>query len=269
MKGTMGRTRFGTSIRLPVVLLCSTLMVAFALAGGVPVGLNALGTPVAHAQDACLDFTKTIDGPFRTSDNLKLGDTIIPVGVMFLLNGGRENLFYFQVDLKVENCGSTDLTGVTVSDNFGKEVQPFETTDPANVDLTWEIFNAGNVFTREYIVWTVGTIPAGDYRTLSIKVGTEFNGNMKLEPAQAGKTLLYNGRDGNGQWLKSASVTTDQGLSASVERMSISFGAQVGCAGTNGQWDQLRMTKNNRVVPHDKCAAVTTTLPIVLTASAP
>lgn len=267
---------FRTSARLPVALVSAMLIGVFALVGSLPAGRNMPFTSVARADDSCLNLIKTIDGPYRTADvdlgefdATKLGDKIIPVGVKFLLNGGQENLFFLQVDIRVENCGSTDLTSVTVSDSFDKQVQPFETNDSANIDLTWEIFDASNPFTREYIVWTPGTIPAGESRTLKIKVGTEFNRNQKLEPAQANQTFYYNGRSGNGQWVNSASVTTDQGLSAAVGRMQVSFGAQVSCAGTDGYWNQLLDVTQQGPRPHNKCAPITTSLPIELTATAP
>jgi len=201
----------------------------------------------------CLKLTKTINGPYRTSDNLFLTDRIITVALKEEIAQGKP-VFYFLVEITVENCSDTPLTGVVVTDTFSNEAYPFETSDPAHVTIAPPPSPGG--FEKEKLTWTVGSIPALASRTLLIKVGTEFNPAGKLEPTSAPQTIFYNGQDTN---TGSAKVTTNEGLSAKVEAVRLTNGEEISCAGSVGQWDQL---------PWDRCSAITTPLPITLTAAA-
>ena len=164
------------------------------------------------------------------------------------------------MEIRVENCGGSELTGVEVRDSFSNEAQPFETDDPGNVTIS-PAPNPNNGMVKESLTWTVGTVIVGQTRTLKIKVGTEFNPSGRLEPTSAPQTIFYNGQDNN---TGSASVTADGGLSASVGAVQISNGAQIRCVGSLGQWDMLKAQSGQNIRPHDKCARITTTLPISL-----
>lgn len=213
----------------------------------------------------CLTLSKTLDGPFRTSDDLFLSDSIIPVAVQGDNNGNEENLFYFLVTIEVENCGGTELTNVVVEDTFSNEAQPFETDDPSNV-VIMPVPDPLDGMVKESLTWTVGSIAIGDTATLNILVGTEFNPAGLLEPTSFGQSVFFNGQDdGTG----SASVSADGGLEASVGAMEISFGDQVSCVGSEGEWDSLVFTSGPNTSNHDKCAEVVTGLPILFTATTP
>jgi Domain of unknown function DUF11 len=257
--------------RTLVRLLVTMAFCVAGFAGGAAEAASRSASVAAQASESpCVSLVKSIDGPFRTSDNLRLSDNIIPVGVNILLNGRRENLFYFPVTLTVTNCGAADLTGVVLADRFAEEVQPFEVSDSASVEFEWELFNVGNVFTREYLTWTIGTLLPGESRTLTIKVGTEFNNSFRLEPSTFNRTLLYNGIMASGKGLtpadllNSAVVTSAEGASAAVGRMSVAFGPKVTCAGSQGAWNKLFVKRLPRVY-HDDCTQMTTALPITLT----
>ncbi|TEU22292.1 MAG: hypothetical protein E3J21_00445 [Anaerolineales bacterium] len=218
----------------------------------------------------CLNLTKTINGPRRTSDNLFLTDGIIPVAVMRDIGPSgtpnTENLFYFLVEITVENCGGAELTGVQVQDSFSHEAQPFGTDDPGNVTISPPP-DPNNGMVHESLTWSVGAIPVGGNRTLQVKVGTEFKPSGQLEPTSTPQTIFYNGWN---EYTGSASVTADGGLSASVGAMAISNGSEISCVGSVGQWDQLDwQTEGGDIRPHDKCATVTTSLPITYSASDP
>ncbi len=221
-------------------------------------------TPTAPA-GPCMKLTKTLDGPFRTSDDLFLSDGIIPVAVQGENNGDEENLFYFLVTIEIENCGGTELTNVAVEDSFSNEAQPFETDDPGNVT----IIPASDPFdgmVKESLTWDVGSIAVGDTATLNILVGTEFNSSGLLEPTSFGQSIFYNGQDdGTG----SAVVTADGGLTAEVDAMELAIGDEISCVGSEGEWDSLIFVSGPNVGNHDKCAEVVTGLPILFTASAP
>lgn len=221
-------------------------------------------TPTIPAEP-CLGLSKTLDGPFRTSDDLFLGDGIIPVAVQGDNNGDEENLYYFLVTIEVENCGGTELTNVVVEDTFSNEAQPFETDDPGNVVIL-PVPDPFNGMEKETLTWTVGSIAIGDTATLNLLVGSEFNPAGLLEPTSGDQTIFFNGQDdGTG----SASVTADGGLSASVGAMAITFAGEISCVGSEGEWDSLVFTAGPNTSPHDKCAAVDTGLPILFTATAP
>jgi uncharacterized repeat protein (TIGR01451 family) len=218
------------------------------------------------APEPCIDLTKTIDGPYRTADDLFLTDKIIPVAVEIENNPndyGGENYFYFLVEIEVENCGGTELSGVEVVDNFSNEAQPFETDDPDNVIITPPP-DPTNGMVHETLTWTVGTIPSGESRTLQVKVGTESNPNQLLEPTSAPQTIFYNGRDEE----NGATVTADGGLSASVGAIAIEIGEEILCEGSDGEWDDLVRTAGSNTFLHDKCGEVVTELPIELTPAA-
>ncbi|WP_420631981.1 hypothetical protein [Candidatus Leptofilum sp.] len=221
-------------------------------------------TPTIPAEP-CLALSKTLDGPFRTSDDLFLSDAIIPVAVQGENNGDEENLFYFLVTIEVENCGGTELTNVVVEDTFSNEAQPFETDDPGNVVIVPNP-DPFDGMVKETLTWTVGSIAIGNTATLNVLVGTEFNPAGLLEPTSFGQSVFFNGQDdGTG----SASVTADGGLSASVGAMQITFGDEISCVGSEGEWDSLVFTSGPNVSNHDKCAEVVTGLPILFTATAP
>ncbi|MCB9008586.1 MAG: hypothetical protein H6656_14660 [Ardenticatenaceae bacterium] len=221
-------------------------------------------TPTVPAEP-CLKLTKTLDGPFRTSDDLFLSDGIIPVAVQGENNGDVENLFYFLVTIEIENCGGTELTNVTLEDTFSNEAQPFETDDPGNVTIL-PVSDPFDGMVKESLTWDVGSIAVGDTATLNILVGTEFNSAGLLEPTSFGQSVFYNGQDdGTG----SAIVTADGGLTASVDAMEITIGDEVSCVGSEGEWDSLVFVAGPNVSNHDKCAEVVTGLPILLTATAP
>ena len=82
-------------------------------------------------KEPCLQLTKSINGPYRTSDNLFLTDKIIPVAY----DKDLPHIFYFLVSITVSNCGEGALTGVEVIDTFSNEALPFETDDPGNVTI--------------------------------------------------------------------------------------------------------------------------------------
>lgn len=222
-----------------------------------PVGNNLTASDPSHyfgvsPAQPCLKLTKTINGPYRTSDNLFLNDRIIPVAVRdTLVPEGK--LFYFLVGITVENCNNTTLTGVVVTDTFSNEAYPFETSDPANVTIVPPPSPGG--FERETLTWTAGSIPAFQSKTLLIKVGTEFNPSGRLEPTSAPQSIFYNGRNND---TGGASVVTNEGLSAAVGAALLTNGAEISCAGSDGQWDPL---------PYDRCTTITTPLPITLTAT--
>ena len=226
----------------------------------------------AAPPEPCIELTKSINGPYRTSNDLFLTDGIIPVAVLRDIdppgpeNDNEENLFYFLVEITVTNCGGTELTRVVVEDSFSNEAQPFETDDPGNVTITPPP-DPNDGMVHESLTWSVGTIPANESRTLEIKVGTEFNPSGRLEPTSAPPEdpIFYNGRDDS---TGSASVTADGGLSASVGAMAIDHGDEISCEGSDGEWYNLDwQTGGGTIRPHDKCAAVTTSLPIMLTDS--
>ncbi len=217
-----------------------------------------------------MNLEKTIDGPFKTDGDIFLADGIIPVAVQRDIDPpgtpNGENLFYFQVTITVENCGTTDLTNVIVSDSFSNEAQPFETDDPGNATISPPP-DPINGMVKETLTWNVGTIIGGNSETLIVKVGSEFNPSGRLEPTSFGQTIFYNGQDdGTG----SAVVTADGGLEASVNAMAISIGADLGtCVGSIGGWDALDAQSGPNIKPHEKCAMVTTSLPITFSDSAP
>ncbi|MCI0552848.1 MAG: hypothetical protein L0287_18005, partial [Anaerolineae bacterium] len=158
-------------------------------------------TPTHTAEpQACMNLSKELNGPYRSSDNLFLSDGIIPVAVQRdidppgSVNDNPENLFYFRVVITVENCGTTDLTNVVVEDSFSNEAQPFSTSDPSNVTIT-PAPDPSNGMVKESLTWDVGTIPAGQSRSLTIFVGSEFNPAGRLEPTSFGQTIFYNGQD--------------------------------------------------------------------------
>ncbi len=235
--------------------------------------------PETTPRPDCIELVKTIDGPYRTSDDLPLEDKIIPVAVMRDIDppgtANTENLFYFLVEITVENCGDTELTGVEVEDTFSNQAQPFWTDDEANVTVTAKKGNnpatpndPNNGMVQETLTWSVGTLQASESRTLQIKVGTEFNPSGRLEPTSTGGagSIYYNGRDNQ---TRSASVTTNEGPSASVDAMFIEVGSdEISCQDTDGEWYQLDFQTgnppNHRIRQHDKCVAVTTALPITL-----
>lgn len=223
-------------------------------------------TPTATAPaESCLKLTKTLDGPFRTSDDLFLSDGIIPVAVQGENNGDEENLFYFLVTIEVENCGDTELTNVVVEDTFSNEAQPFETDDPGNVTIL-PVSDPFDGMVKESLTWNAGSVAVGDTVSLNILVGTEFNSAGLLEPTSFGQSVFYNGQDdGTG----SASVTADGGLSAEVGAMELAIGNEVSCVGSEGEWDSLVFVSGPNVSNHDKCAEVVTGLPILFTATAP
>lgn len=215
--------------------------------------------------EPCLKLDKTLDGPFRTSDDLFLSDGIIPVAVQGENNGDEENLFYFLVTIEIENCGGTELTNVVVEDTFSNEAQPFETDDPGNVTIV-PVSDPFDGMVKETLTWNAGTIAVGDTATLNILVGTEFNSAGLLEPTSFGQSVFYNGQDdGTG----SASVTADGGLSTSVDAMEITIGEEVSCVDSEGEWDSLVFVSGPNVGNHDKCAQVVTSLPILYTATVP
>jgi hypothetical protein len=220
------------------------------------------------SEELCMELTKTIDGPYRTSDDLFLSDGIIPVAVERDVPDGTdntENLFYFLVEITVENCSANaesgpDLTNVVVEDTFSNEAQPFDPDPGIGTATISPDPDPNNGMVHESLTWDVGTIPAGESYTLEVKVGTEFNPSGRLEPTSAPQTIFYNGRDDQ---TGSASATADGDLSASVDAMAISNGEEIGdCEGTVGEWDQLDRQAGPNVFPHEKCAIVTTTLPI-------
>ncbi len=218
------------------------------------------------APEPCIDLIKTIDGPYRTADDLFLEDGIIPVAVQIENNPndyGGENYFYFLVEIKVENCGGTELTGVEVIDNFSNEAQPFETDDPDNVTIT-PAPDPTNGMVHETLTWDIGAIPAGESRTLRVKVGAESNSNQLLEPTSAPQTIFYNGRNAE----MGATVTADGGLSTSVGAIAIAIGEEILCEGSDGEWDDLVRIAGPSIVAHDKCGEVITELPIELTPAA-
>jgi hypothetical protein len=226
----------------------------------------------------CIRLTKTINGPYRTADalipfDLFLSDRKIPVAVQRDIdphgptNDNQENLFFFLVEITVENCGHIPLTGVTVQDTFSNQAQPFWTDDPGNATISPDP-DPNNGMVHESLTWTVGTIPVAGSRMLRIKVGTEFNSPHagRLEPTDYRQTIFYNGQDTS---TGSASVTTNEGPSASVGAMAIAIGSQEGCDPSDGQWYRLLSQSGRHIRPHDKCARVVTPLPITLTASEP
>jgi hypothetical protein len=225
---------------------------------------NGDGTGDA-CEEACIELTKTINGPYRTSDDLFLTDRVIPVAVIrdfcSYLPDNTENLFYFRVDITVENCGGTELTGVVVQDTFSNEAQPFAPNGPGTVTISPSP-DPNNGMVHESLTWSVGTIPVGESRALQVKVGTEFNPSGRLEPTSAPQTIFYNGRNND---TGSASVTADGGLSASVGAMAISNGNEISCRNRDGNWYNLlyRSCWHH----HDRCTQITTPLPITLTDS--
>ena len=214
--------------------------------------------------EPCLRLTKTINGPYRTLGELFLTDRVIPVAVRQSLNSFDQSPFYFLLEITVENCGSTPLTGVTVQDSFSPEAQPFWVSDVENVIL--EYFTLG-IFCHENITWSAGTIPAGESRTLWVRVGTEIFLDW-IEPISAPQTIFYNGRDDSPY---SATVTADGGLSAAVGPMAIRNGEEMTCAGSVGEWDNLIGRRwwwfGWHTEPHDRCSAITTPLPMTASAS--
>ena len=228
---------------------------------------NDCNGEVDEGCEPCISLTKTIGGPYRTSDDEFLDDGIIPIAVKrrphSSLPLNPENIFYFLVEITVGNCGGTDLTNVVLEDEFSNQAQPFETDDPGNVTITPPPSIPG--MDQELLTWSVGTIPAGQSRTLYVKVGTEFNNGGNLEPTSAPSAadeVFYNGRNDE----RGATVTADGGLSASVDGMQISHGAEQTCADSEGDWDEIPFS---RTAFHDKCAQITTTLPFTFSASDP
>ena len=172
-----------------------------------------------------------------------------------------ENLFYFLVEITVENCGGTDLTGVELLDSFSNEAQPFATSaTQGSVTLDPPTPDPSDGMVKESLTWTIGTLAASSSSTLSIKVGTEFNPPGRLEPTSFEQSIFFNGQDDQ---TGSASVTTNEGLSASVGAMPISIGDDLEtCEDTDGEWDLLDAQSGPNIKPHKKCAAVTTSLPL-------
>lgn len=76
----------------------------------------------------CLQFTKSINGPYRTLGNLFLPDRIIPVN--YQVEVGDLPVFYFLVKIDIKNCGEGDLTGVEVIDTFSNKAYPFAPSIP-------------------------------------------------------------------------------------------------------------------------------------------
>ena len=200
-------------------------------------------------KEPCLQLTKSINGPYRTSDDLFLADRIIPVAYTPV-----EKAFYFLVTITVSNCGDGDaLTGVEVIDTFSNEAYPFETSDPGNVTIIPA--PDPRKFQRETLTWSVGTLLAGAASTLNIKVGTEQNPAGKLEPTSTPQTIFYNGRNDDPD--KRPTATANGGLSVSVNAVALTNGGQISCTGCVGQW----------YLTHDpeKCTKIITTLPITQT----
>lgn len=218
-----------------------------------------------------MNLSKTLSGPYRTADDLFLNDGVVPVALVRDIdppgptNDNVENVFYFRAEITVENCGNVDLTNVVVTDSFSNEAQPFSVSGPGTVVIS-PAPDPNNGMVKETVTWTVGTIPDGQSRTLTINVGSEFNPSGRLEPTSANQTIFFNGQDGN---TGSASVTTGNGLQASVGAMAVTFGPEISCVGSDGEWELLLTQAGPNVRPHDKCAAMITNLPITLTDTAP
>jgi hypothetical protein len=225
---------------------------------------DGIGDACDQAEPACLSLTKSINGPYRTSDDLFLSDGIIPIAVrrnpVWYLPSNPENLFYFRVEITVDNCGGADLTNVVMEDEFSNEAQPFDpVADTGNVSITPSP-DPGNGMVFEDLTWEIGTIPAGQSRTLVLKVGTEFNNGGNLEPTSAPQRIYYNGRNSE----RGASVTADGGLSAEVDGMRIRNGHLLGSCESEGDWDTIPFSWHWRhgISYHENCAAITTALPM-------
>jgi hypothetical protein len=186
---------------------------------------TATNTPTP--QD-CIELTKKIEGPFRTSDDLFLSDGIVPVAAQT-----AQSLYYFRVTITVENCGTTTLNSVSVSDTFSNEAQPFDPS-PSTGSVTIAP-SPGPGFQQETLTWTIGSLSAGNIATLTLKVGGDDNPSGRREPTTPNSSIFFNGRNaGTG----SASVTatgTFGALSASVGAMLIDFDP-ANCAGSIGGW---------------------------------
>jgi len=169
-------------------------------------------------QNPCLKMTKSIDGPYRTSDDLFLEDKIIPVAYQ-----KEKKAFYFLVEITVENCGGIDLTGVVVTDTFSNEALPFETSDPANVTIVPP--PDPQEFEKETLTWSGGTLLVGADRTLEIKVGTAQNPSGRLEPTSTPQTIYYNGQDNDPG--KRPTATANGGLSVSVDAVTLTNGEEI------------------------------------------
>lgn len=226
-------------------------------------------TTTMAAVGPCLKLTKTLNGPYRTSDDLFLSDKIIPFALQHEIdpagptNDNPENAFYFLVVLTVKNCGTTAFTNVVLTDGFSNQAQPFATSDPGNVVISPPP-DPNNGTVKETLTWTIGTLNPGAMVMLEVKVGTEFNSSGNLEPTSAPDTLNYNGDGGD-----SAVVTNTQGVGLSVGTFALSNGNQITCVGSQGQWDQLLDQNGPNVVPHDKCTTITTALPLMLMSTTP
>ncbi len=196
-------------------------------------------------KEPCLQLTKSINGPYRTSDNKFLTDKIIPVAY----TDHGEGVFYFLVTITVSNCGEGALTGVEVIDTFSNQAYPFETNDPANVTIVPA--HIPKVWAQETLTCSVGTLQAGTDRTLEIKVGTEYNNAGQLPPLGYGQTIFYNGKSSGHK----PTATADGGLSVSVNSVKLKNQGQITCVGSDGDW----------INDAPECTTMITTLPITQT----
>jgi|GEM_PF-3981840 len=221
---------------------------------------------VAYAQPVnkadCVKLTKTLDGIFSTNntvsdaDDFELTDNIIPVAPDWNKSGLILSPWYFVVSLKVENCGTSDLTGITVVDKFSNESFPFQPDGPGTFTLLDEgggTPDAFDGFDKEVLTWTVD-VTSSDMATLTVKVGTENNPSGKFAPTSEDETITYNG---------GAEVTVGS-LSASVDPIEITNTPDANkCVGSVGAWDSLKKQNGHAL---DKCGKIDplgTLLPIV------
>lgn len=219
-------------------------------AGGDPT--NAPGTLVPGDQEDCIKLTKTLDGPYRTSDDLFLADGIVPVAA-----GTSTSPYYFRVWITVENCGTTPLSSITVTDTFSNEAEPLSASGPGIIAIGPPV-DPGSGFDQETLIWTPGPLPAGNSATLTIKVGGEASSAGKIAPTAGDRQdVFFNGQDDNTGSARATALGALGPLSVSVGAIALDF-RRIRCAGSDGEWEHLPGHDDNR------CAEVVTRLPITL-----
>ena len=137
--------------------------------------------------EACIRVRKSLDGVFtdpETGAPLTVPNrTHIAVAAAFPSR--------FLLTICVENCGSTPVTDVVVTDVIENTVEPGDWSASSGV-VDWVHEDPGNnPFYKSWLTWSVGVLGPGEVECLEIWIDTLPNNSGKHEPTS--------GDDGDGQ----------------------------------------------------------------------